>query len=74
VPEEHKPTNYKYLSKRYIINKKNIIEPKEEQIRFILSALYLQQNKFAEAISQWQIYSENDDFANFSKSKASLIY
>lgn len=27
-------------------------------------------NKFAEAVSQWQIFSENDDFANFTKEKA----
>lgn len=26
--------------------------------------------KFAEAVAQWQIFSENDDFANFTKEKA----
>jgi len=27
-------------------------------------------NTFAEAVDQWQIFTENDDFANFNKSKA----
>lgn len=27
-------------------------------------------NKFAEAIGQWQIFSKNEDFANFNKTKA----
>jgi integrase len=27
-------------------------------------------NKFAEAIGQWQVFSENEDFANFNKTKA----
>lgn len=27
-------------------------------------------NTFAEAVSQWQVFTENEDFANFNKSKA----
>jgi integrase/recombinase XerD len=30
-------------------------------------------NKFAEAVSQWQIFSENDDFGNFTKDKATAF-
>ncbi|MBI5405430.1 hypothetical protein HY972_00110 [Candidatus Kaiserbacteria bacterium] len=30
-------------------------------------------NKFAEAIGQWQIFTDNEDFASFNKSKATAF-